>query len=205
MSEDPGLELLVSCDMTNDTAETNASSPLVGVVMGSQSDWPYIQPAAEILDEFEIPWERSVVSAHRTPEWLHRYGSTARGRGLKAIIASAAYAAALPGDMASVTALPVIGVPRPGKVLDGLDSLLSIVQMPKGIPVATMAIGENGAANAALLALRIIGTYDIDIGNRIEAYQRKLRDKVLDSPDPAGPDGWPSAYSSVISSNDIVN
>lgn len=171
--------------------------------MGSQSDWPFVAPAAEILDEFEVPWERGVVSAHRTPDWLHLYGSTARERGLKVLIASASYAAALPGDLAATTVLPVIGVPRPGKVLDGLDSLLSIVQMPRGIPVATMAIGENGAANAALMALRILGTHDQAIGDRVEAFRIGLRDKVLSTPDPAGPEGWSSPYSSVVSISDV--
>lgn len=122
---------------------------------------------------------------------------------MKVIIASAAYAAALPGDLAATTALPVIGVPRPGNVLDGLDSLLSIVQMPKGIPVATMAIGQNGGANAALLALRILGLSDDALADRVEQHQAALRDSVLALADPAGPDGWSSPYSTIIKSEDI--
>jgi 5-(carboxyamino)imidazole ribonucleotide mutase len=177
----------------------NESKPqaLVGLIMGSTSDWPYLQPAAELLDEFEIPWERGIMSAHRLPEEMSLYARTARARGLKVIIASAGGAAHLPGMVASKTSLPVIGVPRPSKLLDGMDALMSIVQMPKGIPVATMAIGEAGAANAAVLALRILGVADEDLGKRAEFYQESLRDKVLSQPDPSA-GSYDSPISSVI-------
>jgi 5-(carboxyamino)imidazole ribonucleotide mutase len=171
--------------------------PVVGLIMGSTSDWPYLQPAAELLDEFEIPWERGIMSAHRLPEEMTLYARTARARGLKVIIASAGGAAHLPGMVASKTSLPVIGVPRPSKLLDGMDALLSIVQMPKGIPVGTMAIGEAGAANAAVFALRILGVADDDLAKRAEMYQESLRDKVLTEPDPAA-GAHESAFSSVI-------
>jgi len=160
-------------------------SPLVGLIMGSTSDWPFLLPAAELLDEFQIPWERGIFSAHRLPDEMSLYARTAKARGLKVIIASAGGAAHLPGMVASKTPLPVIGVPRPANVLDGLDSLLSIVQMPRGIPVATMAIGEPGAANAAILALRILGTASAEFSARAENYQEQLRQKVLAQPDPA--------------------
>ena len=181
---------------------TGAPNPLVGLIMGSTSDWPYLLPAAQLLDEFEIPWERGVLSAHRLPEEMTRYARTAKARGLKVIIASAGGAAHLPGMVASKTSLPVIGVPRPGKMLDGLDALLSIVQMPAGIPVATMAIGEPGAANAAVLALRILGVADDDYSARAERYQERLHDKTLAQPDPAA-GSYDSPWSSVISPADL--
>ena len=134
------------------------SSPMVGLVMGSDSDWPVMQAAGAVLDEFGVPYEADVVSAHRMPHDMIRYGSEAEGRGLRVIIAGAGGAAHLPGMLAAVTPLPVIGVPVPLKYLDGLDSLLSIVQMPAGIPVATVAVG--GARNAGLLAVRILGAGD---------------------------------------------
>ena len=158
---------------------TSGPPPLVGLIMGSASDWPYLEPAARLLDEFEIDWERGIFSAHRLPEEMSLYARTAKARGLKVIIASAGGAAHLPGMIASKTPLPVIGVPRPGKVLDGLDALLSIVQMPAGIPVATMAIGEAGAANAAVLALRILGTADPARSARAEEYAEQLRRNLL--------------------------
>ena len=133
-----------------------AQIPLIGIVMGSDSDWPVMKIAADILDEFGVPHEARVVSAHRTPDLLFDYGAMARERGLRAIIAGAGGAAHLPGMLASKTTVPVLGVPVPSKHLNGLDSLLSIVQMPKGIPVATFAIGEAGAANAAYAALSIL-------------------------------------------------
>ncbi len=129
------------------------AQPLVGIVMGSDSDWPVMQAAAQVLEEFGVAHEARVVSAHRTPDLLFEYAATARGRGLRAIIAGAGGAAHLPGMLAAKTPLPVLGVPVPSKHLKGLDSLLSIVQMPRGIPVATFAIGEAGAANAALFAV----------------------------------------------------
>jgi 5-(carboxyamino)imidazole ribonucleotide mutase len=171
--------------------------PVVGLIMGSTSDWPYLLPAAELLDEFEIPWERGIMSAHRLPEEMALYARTAKARGLKVIIASAGGAAHLPGMVASKTSLPVIGVPRPSKLLDGMDALLSIVQMPKGIPVATMAIGEAGAANAAVFALRILGLANDDLAKRAEMYAESLRDSVLAEPDPAA-GAYASPFSSVI-------
>ncbi len=138
--------------------QTNERQPLVGIVMGSNSDWSVMQAAAKVLDELGVPYEARVVSAHRTPDLLFDYAATARGRGLRAIIAGAGGAAHLPGMLAAKTTVPVLGVPVPSKHLKGMDSLLSIVQMPKGIPVATFAIGEAGAANAALFALAMCST-----------------------------------------------
>lgn len=147
--------------------------PVVGVVMGSDSDWPVMQAAAEVLDEFGVPSEADVVSAHRMPADMLSYGQAAAGRGLKVIIAGAGGAAHLPGMLASVTTLPVIGVPVPLKHLDGLDSLLSIVQMPSGIPVATVAVG--GARNAGLLAVRILAVSDPALAERMSQFQAELR------------------------------
>lgn len=154
----------------------SSETPVVGVVMGSDSDWRVMNAASEVLTEFGIPHEVEVVSAHRTPDKLVRYGREARGRGLRAVIAGAGGAAHLPGMLASVTALPVIGVPVQLATLDGLDSLLSIVQMPAGIPVATVSI--NGAKNAGLLAARILGSADADLAERVEAYARDLEAQV---------------------------
>ena len=154
----------------------SSSSPVVGVVMGSDSDWRVMGDASAVLAEFGIPHEVEVVSAHRTPDKLVRYGREARARGLKVIIAGAGGAAHLPGMLASVTALPVVGVPVPLALLDGMDSLLSIVQMPAGIPVATVSIG--GARNAGLLAARIIGASDAAVADRVEAYARDLEAQV---------------------------
>ncbi|WP_307220596.1 5-(carboxyamino)imidazole ribonucleotide mutase [Microbacterium sp. SORGH_AS_0888] len=144
--------------------------------MGSDSDWRVMAAASQTLTDFGVPHEVEVVSAHRTPDKLVRYGREARARGLKVVIAGAGGAAHLPGMLASVTALPVIGVPVPLATLDGMDSLLSIVQMPTGIPVATVSIG--GAANAGLLAVRILGASDADLGDRVEAYARDLEAAV---------------------------
>jgi 5-(carboxyamino)imidazole ribonucleotide mutase len=149
-----------------------SDSPLVGVVMGSDSDWPVMEAAAEALDEFEVPYEADVVSAHRMPREMIAYGEQAASRGLKVIIAGAGGAAHLPGMLASVTPLPVIGVPVPLKYLDGLDSLLSIVQMPSGIPVATVAVG--GARNAGLLAVRILAAGDDALRARMVEFQVNL-------------------------------
>ncbi|MDQ1173098.1 5-(carboxyamino)imidazole ribonucleotide mutase [Microbacterium testaceum] len=154
----------------------SSETPVVGVVMGSDSDWRVMDAASQVLTEFGIPHEVEVVSAHRTPDKLVRYGREARGRGLRAIIAGAGGAAHLPGMLASVTSVPVIGVPVQLATLDGLDSLLSIVQMPAGIPVATVSI--NGAKNAGLLAARILGSADADIADRVEAYARDLEQQV---------------------------
>ena len=146
---------------------------LVGVVMGSDSDWPVMEAAASALDEFGVPYEADVVSAHRMPHEMIQYGAAAAGRGLRVIIAGAGGAAHLPGMLAAVTPLPVIGVPVPLKHLDGLDSLLSIVQMPAGVPVATVAVGA--ARNAGLLAVRILSTGDPALRERMTAFQADLR------------------------------
>ena len=151
----------------------HASTPRVGIVMGSDSDWPVMQAAAEALTEFDVAHEADVVSAHRMPEEMLAYGKEAAGRGLQVIIAGAGGAAHLPGMLAAVTPLPVIGVPVPLKTLDGLDSLLSIVQMPAGVPVATVAIG--GARNAGLLAVRILAAADPALREQMVAFQATLR------------------------------
>jgi 5-(carboxyamino)imidazole ribonucleotide mutase len=161
---------------TVSSPESAASAPVVGVVMGSDSDWSVMKDAAEVLGEFGIRFEVEVVSAHRTPDKLIRYGREARARGLRVIIAGAGGAAHLPGMLASVTALPVIGVPVPLARLDGLDSLLSIVQMPAGIPVATVSIG--GAKNAGLLAARVLGVADPVVADAVEAYAADLEAQV---------------------------
>jgi len=154
-----------------------ASSPRVGLIMGSDSDWTVMDAAADALAEFDIPFEVGVVSAHRTPERMLDYARTAAERGIQVIIAGAGGAAHLPGMVASVTPVPVIGVPVPLSKLDGLDSLLSIVQMPAGVPVATVSIG--GARNAGLLAVRILGASDADLRERIVDFQRGLEVSVL--------------------------
>lgn len=151
-------------------------NPLVGVIMGSDSDWPVLAAAAEALTEFDVPHEVAVVSAHRTPRRMLDYAAGAADRGLRVIIAGAGGAAHLPGMVASTTVLPVIGVPVPGKHLDGLDSLLSIVQMPAGVPVATVSVG--GARNAGLLAVRMLGTPELNA--RMARYQADLEQLVLD-------------------------
>jgi 5-(carboxyamino)imidazole ribonucleotide mutase len=153
-----------------------SAQPLVGVVMGSDSDWPVMVKAAEAMEEFGIPYEADVVSAHRMPHDMITYGETAADRGLRVIIAGAGGAAHLPGMLASVTPLPVIGVPVPLAYLDGMDSLLSIVQMPAGIPVATVAVG--GARNAGLLAVRILGSADPIVRTEIKDFQRRLGEQA---------------------------
>ncbi|MCT2276266.1 5-(carboxyamino)imidazole ribonucleotide mutase [Micromonospora chalcea] len=150
----------------------------VGLIMGSDSDWPVMKAAAEALDEFGVPYEVGVVSAHRTPVKMIEYGRTAADRGVQVIIAGAGGAAHLPGMVASVTPLPVIGVPVPLKYLDGMDSLLSIVQMPAGVPVATVSIGN--ARNAGLLAVRILGASDPVLREKMAAYQASLEDLVAE-------------------------
>jgi len=147
------------------------AQPLVGVIMGSKSDWETMTEADRVLSEFGIPHECRVVSAHRTPAWMAEYASTAAGRGLEVIIAGAGGAAHLPGMVASQTILPVIGVPVKSAALNGLDSLLSIVQMPKGVPVATVAIGAAGAANAGLLAVAILATSRPDLRAKLQSYR----------------------------------
>ncbi len=153
-----------------------AANPLIGVVMGSRSDWEVMQHAADILAEFGVVFETQVVSAHRMPDDLFRYAEAARGRGLRAIIAGAGGAAHLPGMLAAKTAVPVLGVPVPGKHLQGIDSLYSIVQMPKGIPVATFAIGSAGAANAALFAVALLSQGDATLRDRLDAYRGRQTD-----------------------------
>ena len=150
--------------------------PLVGLIMGSDSDWPTVEPAAKVLAEFGVPFEVGVVSAHRTPEKMLAYAKSAHERGLKAIIACAGGAAPLPGMVAAATPLPVIGIPRALKELDGLDSLLSIVQMPGGVPVATVSIG--GAKNAGLLAVRILSAGDPALVEKMAAYQENMAAEV---------------------------
>ncbi|MCP9987821.1 5-(carboxyamino)imidazole ribonucleotide mutase [Streptomyces sudanensis] len=157
---------------------SNAPRPLVGIVMGSDSDWPVMEGAAQALDEFEIPYEVDVVSAHRMPHEMIAYGEQAADRGLKAIVAGAGGAAHLPGMLASVTPLPVIGVPVPLKHLDGMDSLLSIVQMPAGVPVATVSVA--GARNAGLLAVRMLAAHDPDLLARMKEFQQELNDQATE-------------------------
>ncbi len=153
--------------------------PLVGVVMGSNSDWEVMRHAVEQLRNLGIPHEAKVVSAHRTPDLLFQYAETARARGLQCIIAGAGGAAHLPGMLAAKTTLPVLGVPVPSRYLKGMDSLLSIVQMPKGIPVATFAIGEAGAANAGLFAAALLANHDPALAARLEAFRKGLEQTVL--------------------------
>ena len=153
--------------------------PLIGVVMGSDSDWPTMQAAAVILKEFGVPFEARVVSAHRTPDLLFDYAAMAGERGLKAIIAGAGGAAHLPGMLAAKTIVPVLGVPVQSKALSGVDSLHSIVQMPKGIPVATFAIGEAGAANAALFAVAMLANEDDALNAKLQAFRQAQTEKVL--------------------------
>jgi 5-(carboxyamino)imidazole ribonucleotide mutase len=151
----------------------------VGIIMGSQSDWATMKHAADVLDELGVAYEKKIVSAHRTPDLLFDYAETAADRGLAVIIAGAGGAAHLPGMTAAKTRLPVLGVPVQSKALNGLDSLLSIVQMPKGIPVGTLAIGEAGAANAGLLAAAIVALGDPDLARRLDAYRLSQTERVL--------------------------
>jgi len=158
---------------------------LVGIIMGSRSDWETMRHTAETLETLELPFEQRVVSAHRTPDLLMEYAASAEQRGLRVLIAGAGGAAHLPGMTAAKTSLPVLGVPVESKALSGLDSLLSIVQMPAGVPVATLAIGRAGAVNAALLAAAILAGSDVGIRERLAAYRAAQTQSVLDSPDPA--------------------
>jgi 5-(carboxyamino)imidazole ribonucleotide mutase len=155
----------------------------VGVIMGSTSDWETMKHACDILEQFEIPYEKKVVSAHRTPDLMFTYAKEAREKGLKVIIAGAGGAAHLPGMVAATTTLPVIGVPVQSKALNGLDSLLSIVQMPGGVPVATVAIGKAGATNAGLLAVQILAATDQQLADKLDAHREKTRKQVLESSD----------------------
>ena len=161
------------------------SDPLVGIVMGSQSDWETMCAATEVLAELGVPYEVRIVSAHRTPDRMFAYAEGAAGRGLKAIIAGAGGAAHLPGMLAAKTRLPVLGVPVPSAALSGLDSLLSIVQMPKGVPVGTLAIGRAGAANAGLLAAAMLAAWDASLAGRLEAWRAAQTDAVAEAPDGA--------------------
>ncbi|MDR4938755.1 5-(carboxyamino)imidazole ribonucleotide mutase [Rossellomorea marisflavi] len=156
---------------------------MIGVIMGSTSDWETMKHACDILDELDVPYEKRVVSAHRTPDYMFTYAEEARGRGVKVIIAGAGGAAHLPGMVAAKTTLPVIGVPVQSKALNGLDSLLSIVQMPGGVPVATVAIGKAGATNAGLLAAQILSVEDSRIEGALEARRDNLRQNVMESSD----------------------
>ena len=165
--------------MTSKGSKKAAAKPLVGVVMGSDSDWPTMQAAAVILKEFGVPFEARVVSAHRTPDLLFDYAAMAGERGLKAIIAGAGGAAHLPGMLAAKTTVPVLGVPVQSKALSGVDSLHSIVQMPKGIPVATFAIGEAGAANAALFAVAMLANENPALNDKLQAFRQAQTEKVL--------------------------
>src|SRR6187399_403774 len=160
-------------------------NPLVGIIMGSQSDWETLQPAAQLLEQLGVPHEVKIVSAHRTPDLLFDYAAKAEGRGLAAIIAGAGGAAHLPGMTASKTRVPVLGVPVQSKALNGMDSLLSIVQMPKGIPVATFAIGQAGAANAALFAAAILANKRPEIDAALKKFRAEQTEKVLSKPDPS--------------------
>lgn len=158
------------------------AEPLVGIVMGSQSDWPTMQAAAEVLDELGVTYETRILSAHRTPDRMFAYAEAAAGRGLRAIVAGAGGAAHLPGMLAAKTRVPVMGVPVKGWALDGLDSLCSIVQMPKGIPVGTFAIGAAGAMNAALFAVATIATTDPGLADRLDAWRAARTAAVAEEP-----------------------
>lgn len=163
----------------NTESAMHTAQALVGLIMGSNSDWPTMQAAAAILTEFAVPFEARVVSAHRTPDLMFEYAASARARGLQAIIAGAGGAAHLPGMVAAKTTVPVLGVPVQSKALSGQDSLLSIVQMPKGVPVATFAIGEAGAANAALFAVALLANADAALAARLEAFRARQTQTVL--------------------------
>ena len=160
--------------------------PLVGIIMGSRSDWPTLKATADVLDALHVPYETRIVSAHRTPKRLYDYATSARERGLKVIVAGAGGAAHLPGMTASMTELPVLGVPIESKALKGLDSLLSIAQMPAGVPVGTLAIGEAGAANAGLLAAQILSLSDERLAGRLLAWRAAQTDGVAEAPERDG-------------------
>lgn len=158
-----------------------SKNPIIGVVMGSDSDWPIMKLATEVLEEFGIKYESKVVSAHRTPDIMYEYAENAKNRGIKCIIAGAGGAAHLPGMLAAKTELPILGVPIPTKHLKGNDSLLSIVQMPKGVPVATFAIGEAGASNAALFAVSILANEDESLEKKLTEFRKSQKNKVIES------------------------
>lgn len=161
-------------------------TPVIGIIMGSQSDWETMKNAADVLDVLNVPYETKIVSAHRTPDRLYDYAKSAKSRGLKVIIAGAGGAAHLPGMAAAMTPLPVLGVPVQSKTLKGLDSLLSIVQMPGGVPVGTLAIGSAGAKNAGLMAAEVMALMDDDLASRLDDWRAAQTDAVADAPvDPA--------------------
>jgi 5-(carboxyamino)imidazole ribonucleotide mutase len=160
------------------TPRKAGSAPPVAIIMGSRSDWPTMKAAADALEELQVPYEAKVVSAHRTPERMFDFARGAKAAGFKVIIAGAGGAAHLPGMTASLTELPVLGVPVPSKTMDGLDSLLSIVQMPGGIPVGALAVGQAGARNAGILAARILALGDAELGRRVADFQRRLSEAV---------------------------
>ena len=162
-----------------------SEAPVVGIIMGSRSDWETMRHAAETLDQLGVPFEKEVVSAHRTPDRLYEYASSAEARGLQVVIAGAGGAAHLPGMTASKTLLPVLGVPVETKALQGLDSLLSIAQMPAGVPVGTLAVGRAGAVNAALLAAAIVARSDEGVRERLAAFRASQTEAVLAAPDPS--------------------
>lgn len=169
--------------MSDSSATTQSgASPRVGIIMGSQSDWPTMKLAASILDELQVPYEARIVSAHRTPDRLYDYAKTAANRGLQVIIAGAGGAAHLPGMAAAMTVLPVLGVPIKSKTMSGLDSLYSIVQMPCGVPVGTLAIGNAGASNSALLAAQILALNDAALSQRISTWRDNQTQSVADVP-----------------------
>lgn len=170
--------------MTQHTPATHSPAPLVGVVMGSRSDWDTMQHAVQRLEALGVPHEVQVVSAHRTPDLLFQYAEAAEARGLRALIAGAGGAAHLPGMLAAKTAVPVLGVPVQSKALNGLDSLLSIVQMPAGVPVPTFAIGPSGAINAALSAAAILALHDPRVASALADFRRSQTEQVLARPDP---------------------
>lgn len=159
---------------------SNEAKPLVGIIMGSKSDWPTMELAAEVLSDFGVPHECRVVSAHRTPAWMVEYANAAEGRGLQVIIAGAGGAAHLPGMIASMTPLPVLGVPIKSRALSGVDSLLSIAQMPGGVPVGTLAIGDAGAKNAGLLAARILANHDPALREKVKNFMSAQEQKVME-------------------------
>ena len=159
----------------------NSTTPKVGVIMGSVSDWETMKEACDVLEQLQVAFEKKVVSAHRTPQWLAKYAGDAEGRGLQVIIAGAGGAAHLPGMVASQTLLPVIGVPVRTSSLNGMDSLYSIVQMPRGVPVATVAIGGAGAHNAGLLAAQILSIHDLELRGSLQQRRDRIRDEVLES------------------------
>jgi 5-(carboxyamino)imidazole ribonucleotide mutase len=162
-------------------SDSVSPSPLVGIIMGSSSDWPTMQHAAQVLEDFGVPYEKKVVSAHRTPGLLYDYSTSASARGLHCIIAGAGGAAHLPGMTASMTTIPVLGVPVQSKALSGVDSLYSIVQMPGGVPVATFAIGNAGATNAGLFAVSMLANHDAMLAEKLQAFRAKQTAKVLAS------------------------